>query len=159
MAQTRDTGSERSERTTAIAVPEPHSATISPAKAIGRVVVELGTDNRIYLERYINGQRQRVLLDRGNEWWEVLDALTDAKRRHQSELDRKQEAEAKATRQMHNRVWVKAAENHGAGFAHRVIKGDVPPGYGRYLLPEDRPKAKAKTRSESGSSVDLMDLL
>jgi len=125
---------------------------------VGRVIVELSAEGQIYMERYINGQRQRSLLDRGNEWWEILDALSDQRRRLQADLAAKAERLAKETRMRHNRVWTDAAKKFGSGFAATRIKGDVPPGYGRYMLPEAEAKAKPEPKVQP-SLQSYLDLL
>jgi hypothetical protein len=128
----------------------------APPQPIGRVVVELSADGRIYMERYVNGARTRTLLDRGNEWWEVLDALAEQRRASEASAALRAEQAERASRLRHNRVWVTTAETHGAGFAHRVIKGEVPPGYGRYLAPEVQPKPRAKEQPTLKQMLDLL---
>lgn len=40
-----------------------------------RVVLELSASGNVIMESYVNGQRQRLTLDPGLEWWQVIDEL------------------------------------------------------------------------------------
>lgn len=94
--------------------------------AIGRVVIEIDFDGTLRMEQYINGQRQRTTLDRGNEWWEVVDALKDQQRRAIADAERKTEQNEHAARLRHNRVWIDAEQKFGTKFALDKIKGEIP---------------------------------
>lgn len=122
----------------------------------GRVIVELDINGKLWMEHYANGQRQRTLLDRGNEWWNIVDELHIQRKRSIDADARAKLKHDETVRRRHRNVWIDAAENHGIGFAKNTIKGDVPIGYGRYLAPEDKPRPK----TIPGPKVeDLMDLL
>ena len=124
-----------------------------------RVVIELNANGSITMESYKNGQRQQLTLSRGQEWWEILDELAMQKRQAIAQAERKAEAEAKAGRMRHNRVWTDAAQKFGTGFAARTIKGDVPPSFGRYMLPEPTPKSKSKATPAAMPVISADDFL
>lgn len=142
----------------------PETSATSPAP-ISRVIIELGHDGQLMMEFYSNGQRTRTRLDRGNEWWQVIDELHTQRKAAQSAAERKAQRETEASRKLHRNIWIHAAENHGVGFATKVIKGEIPIGYGKYINAggntasgKDNGKAPAKDKPLP-NFTDLADLL
>ena len=125
-----------------------------------RIVLELSADGSdVILECYRNGQRQRLMLTRGQEWWEALDALKLQQRDIDNAAERKAQRKEREALARHRRVWIDAAENHGAGFAKQVIRGAVPQGYGKYLKPEPAAKPKPTAKPLAAEIQDLLALL
>lgn len=143
-----------------------------PIQSLGRVVIELGTDNKLYMEHYVNGTRVRVKLDRGNELWEIQDALFVQKKEHEKAQARKTEQNEKESRLRHNRVWTHSANARGQGldFAARIIRGPVPSGYGKppktsstsygtLFAPEPNNKRNTTRNGISPKDINTEDLL
>ena len=125
-----------------------------------RIVLELSADGSdVILECYRNGQRQRLMLTRGQEWWEALDALKLQQRDIDNATERKAQRKEREALARHRRVWIDAAENHGAGFAKQVIRGSVPQGYGKYLKPEPAAKPKPTAKPAKLPVAEIQDLL
>ena len=127
-------------------------------KVRARVIIELDDAGRIVMESYTNGSRLRQSLSRGDEWWAILDELRMQRKRLESAEQRKAEKATEASRKLHRKVWIDAAEKFGSGFAQATIKGEVPMGYGRYLEPEHQPKPKSAAQKVA-STEELLDLL
>jgi len=105
------------------------TASADADKAVGRVVIEMTASGVLYIEQYINGQRQRTMLDRGQEHWQIIDALHEQRRRAKTDAERKQAAREAASVARHNRVFNHANQNHGFEFAVTRIGGKIPLGY------------------------------
>src|SRR5260370_10083427 len=65
---------------TAIGIPRKRNLSMSDTtndatKLTARVIIELSAEGALSMEYYTNGQRTRTTLDRGNEWWQVVDQL------------------------------------------------------------------------------------
>lgn len=133
------------------------SAEAIPGHSItGRVIVELDANGKLWMEFYTNGQRTRTLLDRGNEWWNVVDELSNQRRHAITQAERQMAKLDENARKRHRQVWTQAAERQGIGFARDVIKGEVPVGYGKYFAEE---KTSAKKVKDVAPAIDLIDLL
>lgn len=119
-----------------------------------RVIIELSATGALTIESYSNGQRTKVPLNRGQEYWEILDELKMLQRRARTEAERKADAQGKSLRLRHNRVWINTAERFGLGFANDKIGGTVPPGYGQYFAP-----AEQKQKPVPKALPDIAELL
>lgn len=127
-------------------------------KLTARVIIELSASGQLMMEYYTNGQRTRTTLDRGNEWWQVVDQLHLQRKAITSAEERREAQAEEKSRKRHREVWLDAANKFGTRFAVAKIKGPVPMGYGQYLEPED--KVKTKPRATPGANIDeLLDLL
>jgi hypothetical protein len=129
-----------------------HDAT----KLTARVIIELGPTGQLHMEYYTNGQRTRTTLDRGNEWWQVVDQLHMQAKAIQSAEERKALREDEASRKRHRGVWIQTAEDFGIGFAKRVIKGPVPMGYGQYFAKAETKPAKLAKPGISGEEMEQL---
>jgi hypothetical protein len=118
-------------------------------KPKARIVLELCENGSLVMESYRNGQRTRLMLNRGQEYWEILDELRMQQRAAESEADRQKERNEKKLRHRHYAVWTTAAEHQGVGFAKNVIKGEIPLGYGKYFAKEADKAPKAKSAKKA----------
>ena len=106
-----------------------------PQDYVGRVVIELGADNNIYMEHYTNGARTRTKLDRGAEWWNILDELTRQRKSAQSQAERQQERKDAEAIAQYNKVYATTAKHHGTKFANTHIGKP----YGTNFVAEPKP--------------------
>lgn len=97
------------------------SAPASIESAPPRVIVELGPNNQVIIESYINGQRQRVVANRGSEWWDIADTLFRIKSDRQRQAERQAEKKEKEVLSRHRRVWTGVAEDFGVHFANKTV--------------------------------------
>ena len=124
-----------------------------------RVIVEMNANGSLSLRSWSNGQESVIPLNRGQEYWEILDAL----KRQQREIDRKKEEhlqkQSNAEAALHRRVWQNTAEMHGVAFANRTIGAKNIKPFGYYLeRQEDKAKPKADKPANSGQATNLDDL-
>jgi len=110
-----------------------------------RIIIELSPNGGLVMEFYRNGQRGRLDLNRGTEYWEILDELQRQKKAIEQRLSEKEEKQNRMENNRHIRVWHTTAQNHGTTFANRTVGSKK---FGQYLIDENEEKRLNKERKE-----------
>jgi hypothetical protein len=86
-----------------------------------RLILEFGPSGQIIAEAYLNGQRQRLPLNQGSEWWEIQDIFARLRRDRLRQAALWAEKKEREVLSRHRRVWTGVAIDHGTSFANRTV--------------------------------------